>query len=300
MSRKMAHEFAHAPAHLSIDFALRWAQVRALGGSDELARTVAASQLSNRYGNDEFWVSFFHFLINHPELELAKINSIVEYLFHQKFDAQRFLIGEGTEIAFDPPQPDLSIKGWSVSSLLRRVEEWQALPKDSGLERKFIHWDRSAIGGFTGQDSSGVTWTIRELLDSDQLSAEGKAMNHCVAEYTLACSKRTSTIWSVAIEKEPGRYERAATVEVNPETLEIVQSCARSNDDPDEACLAIIERWASQENFRVPAQPTEEPDPPVEIPPTIEADPEPVRVLVFDVTIPAFTPVWQCSTGSVC
>ena len=48
----LAHEFAHAPANFPIEFALRWAQVRGLGGSDELARAVvdAARSVSRDLG----------------------------------------------------------------------------------------------------------------------------------------------------------------------------------------------------------------------------------------------------------
>ena len=45
LTRRMAHEFSRAPAAFPIDFALRWAQVRGLGGSDDLARAVAGSRL---------------------------------------------------------------------------------------------------------------------------------------------------------------------------------------------------------------------------------------------------------------
>ncbi len=248
LTRRMAHELAQAPVHYPVPFALRWAQVRGLGGSDSLARTVAATRLGRRFGDDEFWVTLIHFLINHPKFDLARVDAVVEYLQDQKFEEERAIIGEATEVDLDPPQPDLSLKGWTPASLLRRVAEWQARrPVAAAKPRKtLIRWDRSAVGEYLHIDRSGQTWTIRELLDSDALAAEGEAMDHCVATYTAWCSKRLSTIWSVGIEGPQGR-ERAATVEVNPANRQVVQSKARSNESPDAACLSIVRQWADRE-----------------------------------------------------
>ncbi len=250
LTRRMAREFAHAPAHDSIDFALRWAQVRGLGGSDELARAVAATRLGREFDtNDEFWVSAILFFINHPKLDSTQVEPVVEFLHDQRFEPRRVIVGEDTEVDLDAPHPDLSLKGWSVASLLRRVEEWKARRRAES-ERTLIRWDHSAIGEFLGRDAQGRAWTIRELLDSDELAAEGRAMDHCVATYTAWCAKRVSTIWSVAIEGAGGR-ERVVTVEVNPASREVVQAKARSNEDPDEPCLAILRQWAGQEALKV-------------------------------------------------
>ena len=68
----MAHEFAHAPAHFPIGFALRWAQVRGLGGSDALGLALASTWLSDHFWGDDFWTAFILFAINHPKLDLAR------------------------------------------------------------------------------------------------------------------------------------------------------------------------------------------------------------------------------------
>jgi hypothetical protein len=247
----MAHEFAQAPAQYPVEFALRWAQVRGLGGSNELARAVAATRLGREFYNDEFWVSAILFLINHPRIDRTLIETVVEFLHDQKFEQRRVIIGEDIEVYLDAPQPDLSLKGWSVASLLRRIEEWKARPPVE-LKRTQVRWNRSAIGEFLGQDELGRAWTIRELLDSDELAAEGRVMDHCVATYTAYCAKRTSTIWSVGIEGSDGR-ERVATVEVDPASREVVQAKAKSNEEPDPSCLVMLRQWASQEALKVEA-----------------------------------------------
>jgi hypothetical protein len=132
---------------------------------------------------------------------------------------------------------------------MRRVLEWQAERKDQG-KRTLIRWARSHIGEFVGRDEAGRAWTIRELLDSDEMAAEGKAMEHCVATYTDWCARRLTSIWSVGIETPEGR-QRVVTVEVNPTSREVVQAKARCNEGPDESCLSILKEWAGREGLKM-------------------------------------------------
>lgn len=246
LSRRMAHEFAAAPAHYPIEFALRWAQVRGLGGSEALARAVAATRIGRDPEDRPIWVELIHLLINHPRFDRRRVAAVVDYLIDRKFAERLVIIGVDTRVAIDPPEPDLTLRGWTEASLLRRVEEWQARrPATPEVEKTLIRWDRSAIAGSRHVDPDGRAWAIRELLDSDALAAEGEAMDHCVATYTSSCSRRLSTIWSVARET-PAGPERAATVEVDPAARRVVQASARSNDRPDPAARAAIRHWADR------------------------------------------------------
>jgi hypothetical protein len=250
LTRRMAHEFALAPAHYPVGFALRWAQVRGLGGTDGLARAVAATRLGREFQYDAFWKSLVLFLINHPKLDPAQVEPAIEFLQDQKFEERRVIIGENTEVCLDAPQPDLSLKGWTVASLLRRVEAWQAQRRPKVLERRLIRWERSGFGDFEWHDESGRTWTIRELLDSDALAAEGQAMEHCAATYTTWCAQRLATIWSVGIEG-PGGRERVLTVEVNPASREVVQAKAKGNADPEDQGRKVLEAWVAREGLKI-------------------------------------------------
>lgn len=249
LTKRMAHEFAHAPADFSIEFALRWAQVRGLGGSDRLARVVAATRLGEEFDDEEFWVSVIHLFINAARIDPARVELIVEYLNNQKFEYQAVIVGEDTEVDIEPPRPDLTVKGCTVASLARRAEEWRAQKSDKP-ERRFFRWKRSGIAEYRRDDEEGRSWTIRELLDSDALAAEGKAMGHCVATYTDACVGRLSTIWSLGMEGPDGR-QRLATIEVNPESKEVVQAKALNNEVPDESSQAILRDWAAREGLNL-------------------------------------------------
>lgn len=249
-TRRMAHEFANSPAQLPILFAVRRAQVLGLGGTEELARLVGATRLGREFANDEFWSSVILLFRRTPRLDTAQVEGIVEYLHAQKFEHQRVVIGDETEILLDPPQPDLSIKGRTVASLMRQAEAWLAEAKPTTPEKRQIRWERSDVGEYRREDSRGCAWAIRELLDSDALAAEGKAMHHCVADYTCACAKRESTIWSMEFEADTG-WKRLVTIEVNPKTRNIVQASMKCNESPDEACLAVLKEWATTEGLEL-------------------------------------------------
>lgn len=250
LTKRMAHEFAEAPDHFPIEYALRWAQVRGLGGSDPLAHVIASTRLRYEFMNNDFWVSLFHLFFNTPRLDLSCVRPLVDYLHQRKFVPEQVIIGEATEIALGPIEPDLSIKGRTVDSLMRRVEEWQAGREKAEVRRRFIQWRRSPFQEFQRIAEGDRVWTIRELLDSNALADEGKAMEHCVAQYTANCSRRKSTIWSLALESPAGR-ERLVTIEVDPETKRIVQASMKSNDPPDESSMVILKEWADREGLVV-------------------------------------------------
>jgi hypothetical protein len=250
LTRRMAHEFAHAPDDLPIESALRWAQVRGLGGPDELARAVASTRLGRDFDHDEFWASAIRLFINAPGLDLAHVEPIVEYLHDQKFVPRAAIVGEGTEACPEPPRPDLSLKGRTAASVMRCAEEWREERRRKEARRRIIRWGPSGIRGYRLRIGDGRSWTIRELLDSDELSGEGKAMHHCVASYKGRCASGLTTIWSLGLEGPEGR-ERLVTIEVEPGSRRVVQVKAKCNEEPDGASRAILMDWAGREGLRV-------------------------------------------------
>jgi len=258
LNRAMAHELGRVPAHLSVEHALRWAQVRGLSGDDALAQAVCASRLGSHFENEDFWLTVLQFFVNHPRLDLRHVRPIVEYLHHQKFHYERVIIGEDTEIGIAPPQPDLTMKGRTPASLLRRAAEWQEQRSEPPPVRRYFSWPASPIGGFRRIDDQERVWTIRELLDSDELAAEGKAMHHCVAEYYVAsCHQRSATIWSLGLEL-PQERERVLTIEVDPNSRSIDQASMHCNEEPDAWCREVLRQWAEQEGLTIECQ-AEEP-----------------------------------------
>jgi hypothetical protein len=217
-TKAMPHLFCQAPDHYTAIAALRWAQVRGLGGDEALARAVAGTRLGKVLENEDFWESVLHFFINHRSLDLAQVGPGVDFLQHQRFEWRDGVSSEGVYGKQPPPRPDYSMKGRTVASIRRQVEEWH---KQLGEEmhQPSLSWGHSPFKEFRlieGSEEQGNArvWTITELLTSQALFLEGRAMRHCVATYVQDCARRQTSIWSMQVENRHGRH-RVLTIEVD-------------------------------------------------------------------------------------
>jgi len=253
-TQAMAHLFCQAPDHLTVFAALRWAQVRGLGGTEELARAVVATRLGKAFRHEDFWETVLHFFINHPRLDLVHVGPIVDFLQAQKFATTERVSADGVFGQQPPPQPDYSMKGRTVASILRQVEEWhQQLGQD--VSQPDLSWDRSRFREFRLVEGSEAlqnmrVWTITELLSSRELFLEGQAMGHCVATYAIQCAKKQTSIWSMHLENRQGRH-RVVTIEVDLAKRTICQARRKCNRLPQAVEKEVIARWAAQENLKM-------------------------------------------------
>lgn len=252
-TKRMAHHFLQAPDHFSVGAALRWGQVRGMGGPKPLALAVVATRLGRSFEDEDFWGTVVQFLVSHPELDHAHVGPVVDFLHHQRFVPQDVHVEEGDLTGLGPPQPGLSMKGRTPRALLRQVRAWHEglrVPRDLAT----LTWKPSGIGAFRhveGESDGGQrSWTIRELTSGEQLRREGSAMRHCVASYAGACARRSTSIWSMRFE-DGGRRFRIMTVEVDPATRTIRQARRRGNAPPNEKALGVLRRWAGQEGLRL-------------------------------------------------
>ncbi len=254
LTRAMAHLFSQGPHHYTATAALRWAQVRGLGGREELARAVVGTRLGKVLENEEFWESVLYFFVNHPSLDLAQVGPIVDFLQHQKFEWKEGISSEGIFGKLPPAWPDYSMKGRTVSSILRQVEEWhKELGQDTS--QPSLSWRRSPLKDFRlveGNKALGNmrVWTITELLTSRALFLEGQAMRHCVATYAQLCARRQTSIWSMQVENQQGRH-RVLTIEVDLRKRTVCQARRKCNRLPQAAERHVMERWAAQEGLNV-------------------------------------------------
>jgi PcfJ-like protein len=218
MTHRAAHFFLLAPEEFTIVAALRYGQIRALGGSESLARAVAETFLSELQRDEPFWLTTIHFLANHPELPLSQVGPVVDYVRTRK-------AGFGDN---DAPEPEFTMKGRTVEALLKRMAEWHdALAR---LDRKGRHhWPPSGIAPLdrTEKDpfSTGTCrWRIQEITDCLALAEEGRAMRHCVRSYQNACLKGDTSIWSMRVTFSGNRtVRRLVTIQVNNHRRSIVQ-----------------------------------------------------------------------------
>jgi hypothetical protein len=239
LTRTMAHRFLSAPSHFTAIEALRWAQVLGLGGSPALATAVLSTRLGRELEDETFWETVIRFFVNAPELDLAHVGPIVDYLQHRR----------------SPRSPEFSMKGRTPASMLRLVGEWHRELARAPVGR--VAWSRSRLRELTWTERVVVrkedemrveqrAWSIRELCSDKELRAEGRAMGHCVAMYASRCAAGRSSIWSMRFET-PHEVRRILTIEVDMSRRRVVQARRRFNALPTEDERALVGRWASRE-----------------------------------------------------
>ena len=246
-TRRMVHETMKAPGTLTVPAALRWGQLRALGVGKAHVRAVLATRLRDAFGTPDreaFWCDLFRWLAAHPEMPCGQVGPAVDFL-----DRRRHGIDhdpQGHELP--PPQPHLSMAGRTPESLLRQMEGWhRRLAVDDGVQA--AQWEPCGLSGVTiRSDGAGVIpggqWTVRELVCSKDLVAEGRRLNHCVASYVRRCRTGASAIFTV--ERTRGdRVRKLLTAEVDPAHGTIVQVRGRSNRDARPGEMAVLRRWAT-------------------------------------------------------
>jgi hypothetical protein len=238
LTKKMTHCFLHAPDHYTVEEAFRWGQIMGFGGDPALVRAVISTRLGCNFEHETYWSGVIEFFVHNAELVMEQVGPLVEYL--------RFL---KLYFKLEPPLPE---KREAVVQLLEKVAKWQhpiaGYGRTSGLR-----WNRLGIGGLEYSEErrrNTQTWTIRELLDSNELFVEGRAMRHCVATYSGRCVRRGSSIWSMTRYSCFGQ-EHVLTIEVNPQTRTIVQAKGRRNSHPSPDARRVMLRWARQEGLKV-------------------------------------------------
>lgn len=252
LTNRIVHHFLRAPEHVSIEQAIRWGQIFALGGDRRLVDAVLGSRIGERFADEEFWISVIRFFVAHPQLDRRHVGPIVDYLQDQRFETRDVFIARGLRAQLPPAQPNLSMKGRSTDSLLRQVDRWhRALARTGpGASRR---WERSGIGEFeleTGVRGRDLrVWRIRELLSAAELRHEGSVLRHCVASYAGACAAGRSSIWTLERWGFEG-VRKHQTIEVNAHRV-IVQSRGRFNQPPTAQERQILARWAEQEELQV-------------------------------------------------
>lgn len=260
LTKMMAHHFLQAPDDSSIEAALRWGQIRGMGGDESLVRAVVGTRLGETFEHEEFWQTVLLFFVANPMLDTACVGPIIDYIHHQKFVPREIVAADGTVHRGDPPLPEFSMKGRTVAALLDRVEAWHTqLARET--RRPQDRWERAEIPEFhcvqSDRQSGNVTaWSIRQLLTSRELREEGKALNHCVASYARSCVNGGTSVWSVRMEDTQQTSARPVmTVAVKGRA--ITQARGKANAVPGskkggprlDQALDVLRQWAHQEGL---------------------------------------------------
>ncbi len=258
LTKRMAHHFMLAPKQCSVWQALRWGQVRGLGGDRQLARAFCEQQwrFIDQKHND-FWVTVIAWFVRYPEVERRHVESIVDYLHHQRFEPAYEYWGPDGREREPPPQPNLTMRGRTPPALLREVQRWKRASERAAHQRSAT-WERSPIDGCeidegSPDNGSHVRWRVRELLSRRELVAEGRKMHHCVADYAKDCARGHCSIWSLE-QESCGARSRRLTIEVHRRSRQIGQVRGKANRDPTKQELRVVRAWASRAGLTMPSR----------------------------------------------
>jgi hypothetical protein len=239
LTKELAHFFPQAPDHLTVEQALRWSQVRGLGGTDEFAAAVVSSHLGTTFEPGADWTEILQFLIARRRLDVSLVAWILD-----DWSVRRF---------HRTPASLTRMSNQAFNALLERAHKSRRYALETS-ERN-VRWPRSRIAGFRQVDLprhqwSIRTWTIEELTDSQSLIDEGKAMRHCVARYAWRCARRYSSIWSL---RHHGSLNsgRELTIEVDLDDREVVASLGKCNSRPKPDAFRVMEEWARRAGLRI-------------------------------------------------
>jgi hypothetical protein len=249
MTRKMEHIFLASQDHLSIEHAIRRAELLGLGAPAEFVKAVMSTRLATDLCHGEFWRTVWIFLIaNAGDVDPAQIGPMIDYI--QAIRHERTHDGM---MEFGSPQPAFSIKGRTVQSMLRLMREWH---RRLGAGGASLSWVQSPFEPLLfeelSQDDSKMPrrWQMMELINSAQLRREGAALHHCVASYADRCYRGTSSIWSLRL-WQGEKVHHVLTVEVDPRRRAVIQVRRRANRTASGKPLQLVQDWAGRERLRM-------------------------------------------------
>jgi hypothetical protein len=239
MNRRMEHVFLRSPDHLSVEVALRRAEVIGLGGSPALADAITASRLGSQFDRPDLWRGVIAWLIARgDEVDVSWVKAIIDHV--QSATTPVRLAGRTFEDvrreADARPAPLQPVPAARRGRDPRRppvVHSWARSP-----------WSPATFAGVGGP------WRVVELTDSTQLVREGGALEHCVGRYGWRCASGVSRIWS--LRRIIGGIDTSVlTIEIDPKTGTIVQLRGRRNARAAGEPLALVRRWAAGERLRI-------------------------------------------------
>jgi hypothetical protein len=249
----MEHIFLDSEDHLQIEYAMRRAELLALGAPAQFVKAILSTRLATDLRHGEFWRTFLIFVIqNANKLDPAQIGPMIDYI--QTVRHERITVGtQDGPMEVGAPLPEFSMKGRTVQSMERLMQAWHRSLRATGVGSS---WIRSPFQPLLfeepSQDGSETPrrWHIMELTNSAQLRSEGAALHHCVATYVGRCCVGTSSIWSLRL-WQGEKVHPMLTVEVDPKRRTVVQARGRANRTPTGKPLQLLQHWAVRERLQL-------------------------------------------------
>ena len=253
MTKRMMHFAMLAPNEYDVAQAIRWGQVRGMGGTAAVAAAVVAASAIFTAEQEPFWATVIQFMAAHPMLDPHQVGPIIDYIRSRKFVPGEQMVVEGRVVGGVIAEPNFSMKGRTAESLLRQVERWHRelarVPRGS----KSRTWRPCGIEGMQrveGTEPKVRIISIRELCSSAELMEEGRQLKHCVYSYTESCESGRRAIFSLRVDEGRGE-ERLITLEVAVKLRQIVQARGRYNRAATLVEQRIVRGWAVQSRLEI-------------------------------------------------
>jgi hypothetical protein len=253
MTRKMEHIFLASHAHLGIECALRRAELLGLGATEELVQAVLATRLGTDVSNGDFWRTVWLFLIaNASAIDPGQVGPMIDFIQAIRHDRVTVETPDGI-VMRDPPQPSFSVRGRTVRSMFRLMQDWH---RNLGVRNGGPAWAPSPLRPLVieepSQDPTAPPrmWHLMELTNGAQLRTEGSALHHCVASYSDRCWRGASRIWSLRVRRGE-KVRHVLTIEVDMNRRAVVQARGWGNRRALGKPLQLLQDWSLRERLRL-------------------------------------------------
>ncbi len=233
LTKKLEHEMRQAPDGCSVLEALRYAQLAARGALEWFGPVLESRLGRELLPDDNFWLGVVDFFTATPLVDPHHFGPVCDWIHAKR------TVGVGQE----PAQPNFSLKGRSMHSVLAQTERWHR-----GLARLRRHqntgpaltttWPGLPLPNFRGGDKDRIR--ITQLTTFGQLIDEGEALKHCVASYLHSCLRGRCGIFSLTMDGV-----RAITLEVTPERV-VIQARGKYNRPLADDERFWVNRWQSE------------------------------------------------------
>ncbi len=253
MTRRMEDIFLRSPDHMDINTAMRRAELIGLRISEGLAAAILSTRMATDLQCGEFWRTVWHFLrANTDEIDPTQVAPIIDFIHSIRQERMAVLTPNGTAYR-EPPDAHFSMKGRTLKSMLRLMEE-----RHRGLKslRGGLTWGNSMLRPLVVEVPPADPlelprrWQFVELTSSRQLEDEGRMLQHCVASYASRCWQGACQIWSLRLTQE-NKARAISTLEIDPRSRAIVQARGMRNRYPSGKPLRLIRLWAEREGLRL-------------------------------------------------
>lgn len=216
-----------------------YAKAKGCGCNDFISKELSLCTLSpiEQHFDGEFWNQVFFFFSAQEFLNPSIIRPLIDYIANERAKDVNY-----------------SMKGRSINALMKSMEDWhQELNAESrqksSLKNNWEHSNYASDYLDIKEDTyfQKINETqICQILDSNALAKEGRAMHHCVFSYLQSTSSGNCDIWSYS-----SNGERIATIESKGKA--IVQIRGKWNERLNKKQMEPIYKWAESNSLRISA-----------------------------------------------